>query len=98
MRTTIDLDDELVREAFALTSAKTKRELLELALQELVRRHRKKDLTELAGRVQLREDHDHKASRELRPRVGWAEAAQQLRAHGEDGLDETAGRCDEEGE
>lgn len=70
MRTTIDLNDELVREAFALTGAKTKRGLVELALRELVRRHRKKDLTELAGRVQLRDDYDHKATRELRPRMG----------------------------
>jgi hypothetical protein len=37
MRTNIVLDDALTDEAFTLTGAKTKRELVELALRELVR-------------------------------------------------------------
>lgn len=66
MRTNVDLDDELVEQAFAVTGVRTKKELLNLALQELVRLRRKKDLTELAGRIRFREDFDHKALRELR--------------------------------
>lgn len=66
MRTNIVLDDELVEEAFALTGANTKKELVHLALEELVRSRKKKDLTELAGRIRLRDDYDHKALRELR--------------------------------
>jgi Arc/MetJ family transcription regulator len=66
MRTNVVLDDELVEEAFAVTGARTKRQLLHLALHELVRVRRKKDLTELAGRIRFREDFDHKALRELR--------------------------------
>lgn len=66
MRTNIDLDDELVAEAFALTGAQTKRELLRLALCELIRVRRKKDLSELAGRISLRDDFDHKAMRATR--------------------------------
>ena len=65
MRTNVALNDELVQEAFALTGARTKKELLHLALQELVRVRRKQDLTELAGRVRLRDDFDHKAMRDL---------------------------------
>jgi Arc/MetJ family transcription regulator len=65
MRTNVALDDELVEEAFALTGARTKKELLHLALQELVRVRRKQDLTELAGRIRLRDDFDHKAMRDL---------------------------------
>ena len=65
MRTNIVLDEELVAEAFTLTGARTKRELVALAIRELVRQRRKKDLTELAGRAQLRDDFDHKGMRRL---------------------------------
>ena len=66
MRTNIVLDDDLVQEAFSCTGVRTKRELVHLALQELVRRHRKRDLTELAGRIRLRDDFDYKAIRRTR--------------------------------
>lgn len=66
MRTNVDLDDELVAEAFALTEVQTERELLRLALSELIRVRRKKDLSELAGRISLRDDFDHKAMRATR--------------------------------
>ena len=66
MRTNIVLDDELVRQAFALTGLRTKRELVHLALSELVRRRRRKDLLDLAGKVNLRPDFDHKAMRRVR--------------------------------
>jgi len=65
LRTNVDLNDKLIEEAFALTGARTKKELLHLALQELVRVRRKKDLTELAGRIRLRDDFDYKAMRDL---------------------------------
>ena len=66
MRTDIVLDDELVEEAFALTGVRTKRGLVRLALEESIRRRRKRDLTELAGRLRLRDDFDHKALRRTR--------------------------------
>jgi Arc/MetJ family transcription regulator len=66
MRTNVVLDDDLMEEAFALTGARTKRELIHLALQELIRQRRKRDLTELAGKVRLRDDFDHKALRRAR--------------------------------
>lgn len=66
MRTNVVLDADLVREAFALTGARTKRALLDLALRELVRARGRKDLMDLAGRVHLRDDFDHKALRETR--------------------------------
>lgn len=65
MRTNIVLDDDLMREAFALTGIHTKRELIHIALQELIRKHTKKDLTDLAGKIQLQDDYDHKKLREL---------------------------------
>lgn len=66
MRTNIVLDDTLVDEAFALTGLRTKRALVHLALSELVRHRRKKDLFELAGKLELSSDFDYKAMRELR--------------------------------
>ncbi len=66
MRTNIVLDDDLVEEAFRVTSARTKRELVTMALKELIRIKRKKNLAELAGRIRLRGDYDHKELREVR--------------------------------
>ena len=66
MRTNIVLDDNLVQEAFRLTDARTKRELIHLALEELIRVRRKLNLADLAGRVRLRDDFDHKAMRDVR--------------------------------
>jgi Arc/MetJ family transcription regulator len=65
MRTNIVLDETLVQEATALTGVRTKRELIDLALRELIRSRRKKDLFELAGKIQFADDYDHKALRVL---------------------------------
>ena len=46
MRATIAIDDALFEEAFALSNAKTKKELISISLQELIR---KKRLEHLAG-------------------------------------------------
>jgi Arc/MetJ family transcription regulator len=66
MRTTIVLDDELVEEALRLTGGRTRREVVHLALQELVRSRKKKKLADLAGRVQFRKGYEHKPMRKLR--------------------------------
>lgn len=66
MRTNVVLDDELLREAFAVTGARTKKEVIHIALRELVRMRRKRNLLDLAGRVRLRDDFDHKALRKVR--------------------------------
>lgn len=64
MRTNVVLDDDLVREAFAVTGLRTKKELLHEALTELIRARKKRDLAQLAGRIRFRDDFDHKALRE----------------------------------
>lgn len=66
MRTNIDLDDDLVKEAMDVTGVRTKKDIVRLALQELVRARRKKDLVDLAGRIQFRRNFDHKKLRKLR--------------------------------
>jgi Arc/MetJ family transcription regulator len=51
MRTNIEIDDEVMREAQRLTGVRTKREMVDLALRELVARHRRLGILELRGRV-----------------------------------------------
>lgn len=63
MRTNIVLDDELVREAQALSQIKTKRELIDTALREFVAHRKRLDLRDLKGSYSLREDYDHKQTR-----------------------------------
>ncbi len=63
MRTNIDLDDELVREAFRHADVKTKKDLVHLALKEFVERRRRRDVRELRGTVGIRPEYDHKRLR-----------------------------------
>lgn len=63
MRTNIVLDDELVATAFRYSGAKTKRELVHLALTEFVERHQRADLRDLKGTGGIDDDYDYKALR-----------------------------------
>jgi Arc/MetJ family transcription regulator len=63
MRTNIEIDDQLMEEAFRLTNVRTKKELVHLALLEFVKAKKKKDLLELSGKIQFHEGYDHKALR-----------------------------------
>ncbi|NOY86867.1 MAG: type II toxin-antitoxin system VapB family antitoxin [Deltaproteobacteria bacterium] len=51
LRTNIELDEKLVDEAMELTQKKTKKELVNYAIQELVSRIKRKKLLELEGKV-----------------------------------------------
>ena len=53
MKTNIDLDDQLVKQGFAITGLRTKKELVNFALAELVKRNTQKDLLELAGEIEF---------------------------------------------
>ena len=63
MRTNIVLDEDLLKEAFALSNAKTKKELIHLALQEYIKNQKKKDLADLKGKVLFDEEYDYKEMR-----------------------------------
>ena len=52
VRTNIELDEKLVGEAMKLTHKKTKKELVNYALQELVSKIKRKKLLELEGKVE----------------------------------------------
>jgi Arc/MetJ family transcription regulator len=61
MRTNIDLNDELVEEAFKhAENIKTKRELIETALRDFIAHKRMKDLRDLKGKIEFAEDYDYK--------------------------------------
>jgi Arc/MetJ family transcription regulator len=66
MQITINLDEFLLAEDLQLTKLTAQEELVNLALQELVKSRRKKKLLDLAGQIQFTEDFDHKAMRETR--------------------------------
>jgi Arc/MetJ family transcription regulator len=63
MRTNIILDDELLKKAFKVTQAKTKKALVHEALEELIAVRQKKSLRDLKGKIAFREDYDYKAQR-----------------------------------
>ena len=66
MQITLNLDEALINEALQLTYLTTQEELIKLALQELVRSRRRRNLLDLAGQIQFAPDFDHKALRETR--------------------------------
>ena len=66
MRTNILLDDGLVAEAMEVSGARTKKEVVHVALEELVKSRKKKNLVDLAGRIRFRDDYNYKALRKLR--------------------------------
>ena len=66
MRTNIVLDDNLVKEAIKLSGAKTKKELIHLALKEFVENKRRLNLLDLEGKIEFSEGYDYKQMREAR--------------------------------
>jgi Arc/MetJ family transcription regulator len=66
VRTNIVIDDELLEQAFSLSRARTKKDLIHEALSEYVRIKKAKDLTELAGSIDFYEGYDHKKLRKSR--------------------------------
>lgn len=63
MRTNIVLDDQIVAEAMKLTKAKTKREVVDLALREIVALRKRKNVLDLVGQDMIAPDYDVRATR-----------------------------------
>ncbi len=51
-RTTIDIDNRLIQEGLKLTRLRTKKELVNHALAELIRHAKRKNIQKLAGKVE----------------------------------------------
>ena len=63
MRTNIVLDDELIKQAFRHSSARTKKELVHEALEELISSRQRRDLRDLRGKISFAKGYDHKKLR-----------------------------------
>ena len=63
MRTTLDLNEELINELLKVTEAKTKTEAIHLAISELIRRRKLEKLKSLSGKIQI--DLDRKTMKKV---------------------------------
>ena len=71
MRTNIDIDDDLLKKAMEMSEARTKKAIVELALQEYINMKRRQDLLSLFGKVHW--DGDLEQMRTQRNRVALLE-------------------------
>ncbi len=55
-RTNIEIDDKLVREGFSLTKLNTKKELVNLALEELVKKLKRRKILGFEGKIKWEGD------------------------------------------
>jgi Arc/MetJ family transcription regulator len=59
MRTNIDIDDRLMRQAMRYSGARTKKATVEAGLRLLVETHGQRSITRLRGKVQWQGDLEH---------------------------------------
>ena len=69
MITNIDIDEAVVAEAMKLSGARSKREVVDRALRELVARAKRPSIRELFGIGGIDPDYDHKVARGAGPWV-----------------------------
>lgn len=65
IKTTVDLDENLLKRATEIFSGRTKKEIISIALKELIAHHDKKDLYDLFDNDEqlIAEDYDYKKYR-----------------------------------
>ena len=63
MATNLDIDNELIQEALKLGGHRTKRAVVEEALQEYVQRRKQLTIPELFGTIEYEDDYDYKQQR-----------------------------------
>jgi Arc/MetJ family transcription regulator len=66
MEAKIAIDDNLLQDALSVSGLQTKEELINEALREYIKVKKRKDLTELAGRIDFYQDFNHKKMREMK--------------------------------
>jgi len=67
MRTNIVIDELLISKAMEISELKTKKEIVNLALQEYVNNRTRLNLLDLKGHIEFSDGYDPKALREGRP-------------------------------
>ena len=63
MRTNIVISDELMKKALVLSKLKTKREVVQKALEGYVRDLQIRDLRDVRGKIRFTPGYDHKSAR-----------------------------------
>ena len=63
MRINVIINNDLINEAFSMANVKTKKELIELALQEFIQHHRSNDLIKLRRKIKIRSNYNYKKLR-----------------------------------
>ena len=66
MATNLAIDNELLEAALKIGGLKTKKDTVNQALVEYIRRRKMSDIIEMFGTVEYDEDYDYKASRQGR--------------------------------
>lgn len=66
MRTTLDLDEKLIKDLMTVTGVKTKTEAIHLAISEFLRRKKIEQLLALEGKIHLDLDWRELEERELK--------------------------------
>ena len=69
MATNLALDDALIEQARRVGKHRTKKEAVNCALREYVRRRRQLDILDLVGTVPFDDDYDYKPLRHRKARV-----------------------------
>jgi Arc/MetJ family transcription regulator len=64
MSTNLNIDDDLLNEALVLGGKKTKRETVNDALKEYIKRRKQVEILKLFGKVAFDENYDYKKARE----------------------------------
>ena len=68
MRTTIDIPEELIREAIKITKYRTKTELIKKALGDIIKKHKIQALKNYKGKVDIGIDLNALRDRDEHPR------------------------------
>jgi Arc/MetJ family transcription regulator len=63
MRTNIEIDDDMMKQAFSVSNFRTKREVVSQALIEFVRSRTRKDLSDLRKKIEFADNYDYKVAR-----------------------------------
>ena len=66
MRTNIVIDDGLLQQAAVISGLKTKKEVVNKALNDFVVYNSRKDITDLKGQIKFSDGYDYKLLREER--------------------------------
>jgi metal-responsive CopG/Arc/MetJ family transcriptional regulator len=64
MTTNVQINENLIQEALQLGGHRTKRAVIEEALQEYVQRRKQLEVIELFGTIEYAEDYDYKQQRQ----------------------------------